>query len=89
MHIAVEASVLFYELAVYEADVIFALPDVFVAGNQKEYGAKKISIHGHTILLVSVPKFSQTKSLIRISLKELKCQVISFDTELDPDWIDR
>ena len=69
--------------------ILQSLPDVFVAGNQKEYGAKKINIHGHTILLVSVPKFSQTKSLIRISLKELKCQVISFDTELDPDRIDR
>lgn len=28
--VAEQASLLFYELSVYEADIVFALPDVFV-----------------------------------------------------------
>jgi len=69
--------------------ILQSLPDIFIAGNMTEYGTKTIEINGHSVLLVSVPKFSSTKSLVKINLKELKCQTICFDTEMDPDWVDR
>eukprot|EP00092_Neocalanus_flemingeri_P012719 GFUD01013706.1.p1 GENE.GFUD01013706.1~~GFUD01013706.1.p1 ORF type:complete len:230 (+),score=87.15 GFUD01013706.1:51-692(+) len=69
--------------------VLSRLPDVFIAGNQPSYGAKRMNLRGHSILLVSVPKFSSSTSLVRISLKNLTCQVVSFGAEMDPEWIDR
>ena len=69
--------------------ILASLPDVFIAGNMKEFASKKIDIRGHSVLLVSAPKFSQTSCLVKIDLKELKCQLISFDMGMDPDFLDR
>ena len=69
--------------------ILTSLPDVFIAGNQPSYGAKRITLSGHSVLLVSVPKFSSSTSLVKISLKSLTCQVVSFGAELDPEWVDR
>ena len=69
--------------------ILSSLPDIFIAGNQSEYAAKRVEINKKTVLLVAVPKFSNTTSIIKINLKQLQCQVISFDTEMDPETIDR
>jgi len=69
--------------------ILTSLPDVFVAGNQEKYGARKVTVSGHSVLLVSVPKFSSSTSVVKISLKSLTCQVLSFGAALDPEFIDR
>ena len=69
--------------------ILQSLPDIFIAGNMAKYATKTIDINGYSVLLVSVPKFSNTKTLVKINLKELNCQTICFDTEMDPDWVDR
>jgi DNA polymerase delta subunit 2 len=69
--------------------ILTSLPDVFIAGNQPSYGARRVTLSGHSVLLVSVPKFSSSTSLVKISLKSLTCQVVSFGAELDPEWVDR
>ena len=69
--------------------ILTSLPDIFIAGNQPQYGAKKVSINGHQVLLVAVPKFSDSKIMVKISLSKLTCQVLSFDAELEPDNIER
>ena len=63
--------------------VLQAMPDVFIAGNQPNYMARKANIYGRSVLLVSVPKFSQSESLVRINLKQLKSRLISFKTDMD------
>lgn len=69
--------------------ILTALPDIFIAGNMKEFASKKVEIRGHCVLLVSVPKFSQTSSLVKINMKDLQSQLVSFDMEMDPDFLDR
>ena len=69
--------------------ILTSLPDVFVAGNQASYGARRVTISGHSVLLVSVPKFSSTTSVVKINLKSLTSQVVSFNTDMEPEWIDR
>jgi len=69
--------------------ILTSLPDIFIAGNQPQYGAKKGFINGHEVLLVAVPKFSDSKIMVKISLPKLTCQVLSFDVELEPDSVDR
>ena len=63
--------------------VLSAIPDVFIAGNQARYMARKANIRGRPVLLVAVPKFSQSESLVRINLKQLKSRLISFKTDVD------
>lgn len=69
--------------------ILSSLPDVLIAGNQPSYAARRVTVRGHSVLLVAVPKFSSSTSLVKISLKNLTCQVVSFDAEMDPEWIDR
>ena len=63
--------------------VLSAIPDIFIAGNQARYMARKANISGRSVLLVAVPKFSQSESLVRINLKQLKSRLISFKTDVD------
>ena len=63
--------------------VLSAIPDIFIAGNQARYMARKAIISGRSVLLVAVPKFSQSESLVRINLKQLKSRLISFKTDVD------
>jgi len=63
--------------------VLQSIPDIFIAGNQPTYMAKKTEIHGHSVLLVAVPKFSQSESIVRINLKQLRSRLISFKTDVD------
>ena len=63
--------------------VLLTMPDIFIAGNQPRYMARRTEIHGHSVLLVAVPKFSKSESLVRINLKQLRSQLISFKADLD------
>merc|ERR1712096_305088 len=78
-----------YPYTEQDPHILTSLPDVFIAGNQPSYQARRATIRGHSTLLVAVPKFSSSTSLVRISLKNLTCQVVSFGAEMDPEWIDR
>ena len=69
--------------------ILTTMPDIFIAGNQAEYMARKVEINGKSVLLIAVPRFSESTSIIKINLKALTCQVISFDTEMGPEWLDR
>jgi len=64
------------------------LPDVFVAGNLEEFQKRTVEINGKSILLVALPRFSQSKSIVTVNLKDLECSVLSFDTSLDADWLE-
>ena len=63
--------------------VLLTMPDIFIAGNQPGYQASKVHIHGHPVLLVAVPRFSQTESLVRINLETLRTRLVRFNA--DPD----
>ena len=63
--------------------VLQAIPDVFIAGNQPEYMARRATVYGRSVLLVAVPKFSESESLVRINLKQLRSRLISFKTDMD------
>ena len=63
--------------------VLLTMPDIFIAGNQPRYMARRTEIHGHSVLLVAVPKFSKSESLVRINLKHLTCRLVTFKTYLD------
>jgi len=63
--------------------VLTELPDVFVAGNQPEFLSKKVEMGGHTVLLVAVPRFSHTRSLVTLDMRTLTCQQVSFDFNLN------
>ena len=63
--------------------VLQSFPDVFIAGNQPSYMARRTKVHGHSVLLVAVPKFSKSESLVRINLKHLTCRLVTFKTYLD------
>ena len=63
--------------------VLLTMPDIFIAGNQPDYQARKTHIHGHPVLLVAVPRFSQTESLVRINLRTLRARLVRFNADLD------
>ena len=63
--------------------VLLTMPDIFIAGNQPGYRATKTRIHGHPVLLVAVPRFSQTESLVRINLATLTTRLVRFNADLD------
>jgi len=62
--------------------IIQALPDVFVAGNQEEFATKTVVIDEKEVLLLALPKFSSSRSLIRLNLRDLQVDRISFDVDL-------
>jgi len=62
--------------------IVTELPDVFVSGNQPEFGSKKVVICGKNILLLALPKFSSSRSLIRLNLIDLEAHRIAFHVDL-------
>ena len=63
--------------------VLLTMPDIFIAGNQPSFQASRTVIHGHPVLLVAVPRFSQTETLVRINLNTLQTRLVRFNTDLD------
>lgn len=59
--------------------VLETLPHVFLVGNQEKFETKKLDLGGKKeVLLVTLPRFSQTSSLILLHLKDLNCQQLIF-----------
>lgn len=63
--------------------VLKYIPDIFVAGNQAEYASKQVVVNGHSVLLICLPKFSESKSLCKVSLRDLTVDTVAFDIKLD------
>ena len=60
-----------------------------MVANQAEHEEKRVEVCGHTVLLVTVPRFSISRSLVTIDLGSLSSQLVNFDTELDLAWLDQ
>lgn len=62
--------------------IITQCPHLFFCGNQTKFGSK---IHkgpaGQEVLLVSVPRFSQTATCVLVNLRTLDCQPMEFTTQ--------
>jgi len=63
--------------------VLTSLPDVLVAGNQEEFLSKQVNVNGHEVLLVSVPRFSSSQTLVRLNLASLFCDIVNFSVSVD------
>merc|ERR1711874_535280 len=57
--------------------------------HQEKFGQRIVDINGKSVLLVAVSRFSTSKSVVTINLKNLDCSTLSFDTSLDPTWLDQ
>lgn len=62
--------------------VLDEMPHVFFAGNQKAFGARKISRDGAECLLVSVPVFKDTGVAVKVDLQSLEATPICFKSAL-------
>ena len=65
--------------------VLETLPNIFVAGNQPSFDAKKVIINGQSILLIAVPKFSESKCVVKVNLMNLTCQSVCFSDDIDSE----
>lgn len=63
--------------------VISSLPDILIAGNQDEFGSKKVEVNGKTVLLVAVPRFSTSTSILQINLGSLETSILEFSSSLE------
>jgi len=63
--------------------VLTSLPDVLVAGNQEEFLSKQVNVNGHEVLLICVPRFSSTQTLVRVNLASLFCDIVNFSVSVD------
>ncbi|XP_071649840.1 DNA polymerase delta subunit 2 [Temnothorax longispinosus] len=54
-------------------------PDIYFAGNMDKYDTKLVTAdEGHTVRLICVPKFSETKTAVLVNLQDLTTQSVSF-----------
>ena len=58
--------------------VITQVPDVFFAGCQSAFGSREIVVASQKSVLVSVPSFSETGSVVLLNLKTLKAEEVTF-----------
>jgi len=63
--------------------VLTSLPDVLVAGNQEEFLSKQVNVNGHEVLLICVPRFSSSRTLVRVNLASLFCDIVNFSVSVD------
>jgi len=63
--------------------VISSLPDILIAGNQEKFGSKKVELSGKAVLIVVVPRFSSTSSIVQINLGSLEASIIEFSSSLE------
>lgn len=62
--------------------IIDQCPHVCFAGNQPEYGATMLrGERGQEVLLVAVPKFSESFSCVWVNLRSMDCQRMSFEVD--------
>ena len=58
--------------------VLTKIPDVFFAGCQSAFGSREIVVASQKSVLVSVPSFSETGSVVLLNLKTLKAEEVTF-----------
>jgi len=63
--------------------VLTSLPDILVAGNQEQFLSKQVDVNGHKVLLVCVPRFSSSQTLVRVNLASLVCDLVNFSVSVD------
>ena len=66
--------------------VIDELPRVMFVGNQESFDTRELELRStnklaraRNVLLISLPKFSQTKTMILLNLKSMKCEPYKFE----------
>ena len=66
--------------------VIDELPRIMFVGNQDTFGTRELELRStnklaraRQVLLISLPKFSQCKTMVLLNLKTMKCEPINFE----------
>jgi len=67
----------------HDPHVLTSLPDILVAGNQEQFLSKQVDVNGHKVLLVCVPRFSSSQTLVRVNLASLVCDLVNFSVSVD------
>ena len=62
--------------------VLEDLPDVYYIGNQPEFQYEKIEIAGKTVLVILVPDFQKTGTIVIVDGKKLECWPVTFDVNI-------
>ena len=70
-----------YDHSHLEPFIIREVPNIYFAGNQPEFRYKYYD-EEENALLILVPDFSILRKCVLVNLRNLKCQSISFETEL-------
>ena len=59
--------------------VLETLPHVFFVGNQAKFAQKKLKVDDDKeVLLVTLPKFSSSSTVVLLNLQSLQCQPLIF-----------
>ena len=60
--------------------VVDRLPRVIFAGNQDRFTQRTLSMKDNRkVLLITLPKFSQSKTIVLLNLKTMQCQPLKFE----------
>jgi DNA polymerase delta subunit 2 len=55
-------------------------PHIYIAGNQTQFASRKIvGPADQEVLLIAVPKFSQSKSIVLVDMETLEVELVQFD----------
>lgn len=73
-------SVPSYPFSSRDPFVVEELPHVYFVGNQKTFNTKLREKDGSKTRIISVPSFQLTRTCILVNLKDLKCEVVAFDS---------
>lgn len=55
------------------------IPHIYFVGNQKEFKSKIIEFNSSKILLLSIPKFNETKTAVLVNIKNFNCTTIKLE----------
>ena len=59
-------------------------PHVLFAGNQEKFGCRDVKIDGkkdRTVTLISIPVFSESKSVVSLNLRTMEAEEIKFEAQ--------
>lgn len=73
-------SVASYPFTTDDPFVVENTPHVYFAGNQKSFNTKLREKDGSKTRIIAVPSFKSTRTCILVNLKDLKCEVVAFDS---------
>jgi DNA polymerase delta subunit 2 len=63
--------------------VLEYMPDILVASNQAEFNWKRIVVNEKPVLLLSVPIFSSSRSIVQIDLSSLNPSILEFESRIE------